>query len=112
VSTVIAERALEFYGNDGVEAGAIRVYAPEFDGRFPTWRCRIEIAWPGYAHGRVWFGDDTWDVVFAGSAAALSVMAKTPDFIAGRIGVFGERLTSVEKLYKAFGVAPVEGSLQ
>lgn len=99
MSDVIAERTLEFYGDDGVSVGAIRVYAPRFDPRLvDSWLCQFELAWPGFEQRRTIFSTDSWSVLFGVRIAASRIIAETPDFIAGRIGMLGERPRTAEQL--------------
>ena len=98
MSVVVAERALEFYGEEGVGVGSVRVYAPHKDERVVDWACRFVIAWPGYEQGHVVFGQDSWGALFSVFVAVPRKIAQTPDFIAGRLGMLGQRLTSVEQI--------------
>lgn len=98
MSAVIAERPLQFHGDGGIGAGSVRVYAPYKDERFVDWACRFVIEWPCYEDGGVVFGEDSWGALFSAFAAVPRKMAKSPDFIAGRLSMFGQRLTTVEKI--------------
>jgi hypothetical protein len=89
---------LEFHGEDGISVGSVRVYAPYKDERFVDWSCRFVIAWPGYEDGSVVFGEDSWGALFSVFFAVSRKIAKTPDFIAGRLSMFGHRLTTVEQI--------------
>ena len=107
MSAVVAERALEFYGDDGVGAGAIRVYAPQFDARLVD-ICQFELVWPGFEQRRTIFSKDSWSVLFGACVAASRIIAETPDFVAGRIGMLGQRPRTVEQLEELMGLGSPE----
>jgi len=103
--TVVAERALEFYGDDGVSAGVVRAYAPYMDARLENpWICKFEISWPGHEERRSVFGPDSWTVLFAAPAVVARLIAAAPDFKKGRIGVFGERPRTPEQIEEFLGL--------
>lgn len=103
---VAAERALEFYGDDGVHPGVARAHVPYFDRRplEKPWTCKFEISWPGYEERRTVFGPDSWAALFAASSVVPRLISEAPDFKAGRIGAFGQRLRTLKEIEKLFGV--------
>lgn len=107
---VAAERALEFYGDDGVHPGVARAHVPYFDRRplEKPWTCKCDVSWPGYEDRRVVFGLDSWAALFASSSVVARLIAEAPDFKAGRIGAAGQRLSTVEQVEKLFGLVGLE----
>jgi hypothetical protein len=101
---IVAERPIEFYGDDGVGVGFVRVYAPYKDERVIDWACRFVMSWPGYEQGHVVFGEDSWGALFSTFVAVPQRIAKTPDFIAGRLGMLGKKLTTIEQLKEQLSV--------
>lgn len=107
---VAAERAFEFYSDEGVRPGLARAHVPYFDRRplEKPWTCKFENSWPGYEERRVVFGSDSWAALFAASSVVSRLIAEAPDFKAGRIGAGGQRLTMVEQIEKLFGLVSSE----
>lgn len=106
LTAVAAERAFEFYGDDAVHPGVARAHVPYFDWRplEKPWTCKCEISWPGYQDQRVVFGLDSWAVLFAASSVVSRLISEAPDFKAGRIGAFGQRLRTLEEIENFFGL--------
>lgn len=104
MNQVVAERALEFYGEDGVGGGVVRAYAPYCDLRLEKpWICKFEVSWPGYEERRSVFCADSWAALFAASTVVPRLLAAAPDFSAGRIGIGGQRLSTVEQTEMLLG---------
>ena len=105
--TVVAERALDYFGTDGAAAGVLRVDAPKPDQN--NWRCDFAVSWPGFERRHRVMGVDSYQPLLLALHAVGSEIAGSEDFKAGRIGVFGERIRTRRELKEAFDLHRLPG---
>ncbi|MGE0739925.1 MAG: hypothetical protein AB7O98_01180 [Hyphomonadaceae bacterium] len=110
MTAAIVERAIDYFGEAGVEAGAVRVFAPQPDQN--DWRCEYQISWPGYDRSKYAMGVDPWQALQLAMFIVPSTISATDDFKAGRIGLWGSPITTYEEICARFGVKPIEGPPQ
>ena len=107
MSAVVAERQLDFYGADGVHPGYVRVEVPTPDQN--DWRCNYELEWPGFQQRHHTMGVDSYQALLLALQTVPTMIAVSPDFKAGRIGAFGEKIKTRRKLKEVFGVMRLPG---
>ena len=107
MSTVIAERRLDYFSAGGSQDGAVRVFAPEDDGS--CWTCRYHIEWPGFSDKFYAAGEDSLQALTLALQIIPVKIQVTDDFKAGRIGQYGAPFTTVVDLNKAIGTVPLKG---
>jgi|CXWL01.1.fsa_nt_gi hypothetical protein len=107
MSAVMVERVLEYHGDAGVEPAFARVLTPFDEGR--NWRCQYQLSWPGYEREFGACGEDAWQALQLAMYSVPSAIFATDDFKAGRIGMWGGRLSTYEEICELFGVKPVDG---
>jgi hypothetical protein len=96
--TVIAERVLDYFGDAGMERGFARVLLPYDEGQ--NWRCDYELSWPGYQRKFGACGEDSWQALQLAMQIIPVKISVTDDFKAGRLGWFGNRMTTDAELTK------------
>ena len=107
MSTVVVARALDYFADEGVVEGAVRILTPFDEGT--NWRCQYQLSWPGYQREFGIRGLDAWQALQLAMNIVPSAIFATDDFQQGRIGVSGQRLSTLEEIYELFGVKPLEG---
>lgn len=95
---IVAERVLDYFGDAGVEHGVARVFQPYDEGR--NWRCDYELSWPGHQCKFGACGQDSWQALQLAMQIIPVQISATDDFKAGRLGWFGERMTTNAELIK------------
>jgi hypothetical protein len=98
MTSVIAERALDYFGDAGIEHGAARIFLPYDEGQ--NWRCDYELSWPGYQHKFYVCGDDSWQALQLAMQIIPVMISVTDDFKAGRLGWLGERVLTKAELIR------------
>ncbi len=107
MTVAIVERTIDYFGDLSVEKGAARVFAPKPDKN--NWRCEYRLSWPGYDTTQYAVGVDPWQALQLAMYVVPSTIFATDAFKEGRIGLWGERVSTYEKICELFGVKPVEG---
>jgi len=105
--TIVAERALDYFGAEGVSTGSLRVDAPKPDQN--NWRCEFAVSWPGFERRHYTMGVDSYQALLLALHSVGSEIAGSEDFKAGRIGVFGERIRTRRELKEIFGLHRLPG---
>ncbi len=98
MSVVIAERALEYFGDDGVQPGFARVCLPFDEGR--NWRCDYHLAWPGYDYKRYACGEDSWQALQLAMQIIPVQISISEAFKSGQLGWLGGRLNTKAELVR------------
>lgn len=106
MTKVIAERKLDFFGEDGARRGFIRFLAPKQDKARDVWACSYHIKWPGFDRKYRILGEDSLQALTLAMKVAPSVIENADDFKAGRIGQFGKPIRTVRKLHETMGLTP------
>jgi hypothetical protein len=95
---LVAERALEYSGESGIEAGFARVFLPFDEGQ--NWRCDYEIVWPGYEAKLYARGVDSWQALQLAMQIIPVVISATEAFKAGKLGWIDGKIDSKEELIR------------
>jgi hypothetical protein len=107
VSDVVAERALDYFGADGVAGGLLQIEAPKPDQN--DWRCEYTLTWPGFVKRRYAMGVDSYQALSLALISSVVEIAASDDFKAGRIGALGEKIRTRRELKEVFGVHRLPG---
>jgi hypothetical protein len=105
MNTVIVQRVLDYRGASG--DALVEVYEPAPTPGHNDWRCEFRLSWPNYERFGHAIGIDAWQALQLAMRVVPSYVYASPDFKAGRVGLWGEHQSSYEEVCEAFGEKPV-----
>lgn len=107
MSAVIAERELGYANLGATVPGRVVIEAPEPDEN--DWRCFYSVSLPGMDFRRRTMGVDSFQALQLAMVSAVSEIANSEAFKAGRLTAFGEPLLTVDDLKQCFGLLRLHG---